>query len=157
MLSEHQLAGQALPQRMLLDEPARFRDQRVVMSERELSVDQQLLRDQAPLMQLLPRRLRVCGCDVRQRLTTPQPERRTQLTGRLLVVATSRGNARRLDVAVEDVGVQFIAGQSQPVSAGCGDDDTASSGKDRVRCCPPLTATNRSEPRAPVRKRCVPR
>ena len=112
---EHQLAVQALPQRVLLDEPVQLRDQHVGAPGGEIGIDAQLERGQAELPQ--PRDLRLgegAEREVGEGVTAPERQRVAQ-DGRGSLRVGAQQRAAGFDAFGEAVGVELAGQHAQAI------------------------------------------
>ena len=115
---EHQLAAQALPQRMLGDERLELADELGVTAERQVGVDPLLERRQPQLLQ--PRDLglgeRLVG-EVGERRPAPQRERLAQLRAAAVCGRARRASAdsrsKRARSSSDGVDAQHVAGRAR--------------------------------------------
>ena len=117
--SQHELPAQALTQRISRHERLELRHELVVVAERELRLEQILLRPDVQLIE--PSNLFVRESlvgEVRQRRSPPERQRRPELLGRVGVIAGGeRGPALR-EQALEAVAVELVGPERERVGAG---------------------------------------
>jgi hypothetical protein len=131
---EHQVAVEALAQRMLVDEPLEPRHGRCVVAERELRLQRQLERLEAALGELRDVGLRERRvAQVGQRiLGAPQGQRVGEQARRRASVARAQALPPRVDERAEAVDVELVGLQLEHVGRALGL-------QDRVRERPPQT------------------
>ena len=113
---EHQLAAQALAQRMAAREPLELPDELVVAPEREVGIDAVLERDAVTLLQMRALDERERLGELRQRRTPPERERRAQPRRRRRRVARVQRGAPLGAQALEAHEVQRLRRQRERIA-----------------------------------------
>ena len=117
--SQHELPAQPLTQRISRHERLELRHELVVVAERELRLDQILLRPDVQLIE--SSNLFVCEClvgEVRQRRSPPERQRRPELLGRVDVIAGGERGPALGEQALEAVAVELVGLERERVGAG---------------------------------------